>query len=154
MNHFLGVKVVQDPKEEVIWIGQPLYTDSILEKFGMSDAKPISTPVAVNTKLMLGTEDSEYFDKPTYQSAVGSLLYLATKTRPDITFAVSRAVIPPMVAHVIFYLLCDVIMAACKGRLLWCLLGCTSSSVDDLRRIKTCLIGKERLKIIIGELQD
>lgn len=90
MNHFLGVKVVQDPKEEVIWIGQPLYTDSILEKFGMSDAKPISTPVAVNTKLMLGTEDSEYFDKPTYQSAVGCLLYLATKTRPDITFAVSQ----------------------------------------------------------------
>uniref|UniRef100_A0A1X7V8J5 Reverse transcriptase Ty1/copia-type domain-containing protein n=1 Tax=Amphimedon queenslandica TaxID=400682 RepID=A0A1X7V8J5_AMPQE len=56
----------------------------------MSDAKPIITPVAVNTKLMRGTEDCEYFDKSTYQLAVGSLLYLATKPRPDITFAVSQ----------------------------------------------------------------
>ena len=39
---------------------------------------------------MLKTEDSEYFDKETYQSAVGSLLYLSTRTRPDITFAVNN----------------------------------------------------------------
>uniref|UniRef100_A0A1X7TZM5 Reverse transcriptase Ty1/copia-type domain-containing protein n=1 Tax=Amphimedon queenslandica TaxID=400682 RepID=A0A1X7TZM5_AMPQE len=56
----------------------------------MSDAKPISTRVAVNTKLMRGTEDCEYFDKSTYQLAMGSLLCLATKPRPDITFAVSQ----------------------------------------------------------------
>ena len=40
----------------------------------------VATPVAVNTKVMLKTEDSEYFDKETHQSAVGSLLYLSTRT--------------------------------------------------------------------------
>lgn len=39
---------------------------------------------------MLGTEDSEYFDKETYQSAIETLLYLSTRTRPDITFSVSN----------------------------------------------------------------
>ena len=81
LHYFLGVKVIQDRKKGTIWIGQPVYTENILQKFGMENAKPISTPVAVNTKLMLKTEDSEYFDKETYQSAVGSLLYLSTRTR-------------------------------------------------------------------------
>ena len=90
LHYFLGVKVIQDRKKGNIWIGQPVYTENTLQKFGMENAKPISTPVAVNTKLMLKTEDSEYFDKETYQSAVGSLLYLSTRTRPDITFAVNN----------------------------------------------------------------
>ena len=90
LHYFLGVKVIQDRKKGNIWIGQPVYTKNILQKFGMENAKPISTPVAVNTKLTLKTEDSEYFDKETYQSAVGSLLYLSTRTRPDITFAVNN----------------------------------------------------------------
>ena len=90
LHYFLGVKVIQDRKKGTIWIGQPVYTENILQKFGMENAKPISTPVAVNTKLMLKTEDSEYFDKETYQSAVGSLLYLSTSTRPDITFAANN----------------------------------------------------------------
>ena len=67
-----------------------MYTENILQTFGMENAKPISTPVAVNTNLMLKTEDSEYFDKETYQSCVGSLLYLSTRTCPDITSAVNN----------------------------------------------------------------
>ena len=90
LHYFLGVKVIQDHKKGTIWIGQPVYTENILQKFGMENAKPISTPVAVNTKLMLKNENSEYFDKETNQSTVGSLLYLSTRTRPDITFAVNN----------------------------------------------------------------
>ena len=90
LHHFLGVRIVQDVEKRTIWIGQPLYTENILEKFGMNNAKFISTPIAFNTKLILWTQDSEYFDKQTYQSAVGSLLSLATRSRPDISYAVSN----------------------------------------------------------------
>lgn len=50
LHYFLGVKIVQNHEKGTTWIGQPLYTENILQKFGMENAKSISTPVAVNTK--------------------------------------------------------------------------------------------------------
>ena len=88
LNYFLGVQVSQDHKNGKVWIGQSTFTESILRKYGMEDAKPVKTPVDVNSKLLKATEDSELVDKGLYQSAVGSLLYLSTRTRPDIAFAV------------------------------------------------------------------
>ena len=91
LSYFLGVKVVQNSCDGTIWIGQPAYAETILKKFNMESCKSIATPVDVSTKLTKGTEDSEYIDDTYYQSAIGSLLYLSMKTRPDITFAVSLA---------------------------------------------------------------
>jgi len=56
----------------------------------MEDAKPATTPVNTSVKLTKADEDCETFDQGLYQSAVGSLLYLSTWTRPDITYAVSN----------------------------------------------------------------
>ena len=68
-----------------------MFTKSILSKYRMSDAKPVKTPVCINSKLLKATEESELVDQSLYQSAVGSLLYLSTRSRPDIAFAVSCA---------------------------------------------------------------
>ena len=46
--------------------------------------------MSVNSKLLNASEESELVDQSLYQSAVGSLLYLATRTRPDISFAVNN----------------------------------------------------------------
>ena len=56
----------------------------------MSDAKPVSTPVDTGTKLVKATDDSDEVNQGLYQSAVGSLLYLSSRTRPDIAYAVSN----------------------------------------------------------------
>lgn len=51
LHYFLGVTVVQNKSNNSIWIGQPLYTDGILRKYGMESAKPVQTPVNVSQKL-------------------------------------------------------------------------------------------------------
>ena len=90
LHYFLGVSVKQNPKTGETWIGQPMYTQTILQKFGMENAKTVSTPVDSSTKLLKATEKCEMTDPVLYQSAVGSLLYLSSWTRPDITYAVSN----------------------------------------------------------------
>ena len=91
LHHFLGMKIIQDEATGKVWIGQPAYTESLLQRFGMEMAKPVATPVDTSTKLMKTLADDECFDQRQYQSAIGSLLYLSVATRPDIAFAVSNA---------------------------------------------------------------
>ena len=88
LHHFLGTKVLQNKKNGDVWIGQPAYTCA---KFNMENAKAVDTPVDASSKLVKMNEDSESTDRERFQSAVGSLLYLSTMTRPDITNAVSNA---------------------------------------------------------------
>ncbi len=88
LKYILGLQVIHENGK--IWIGQPTYTESILKKFGMENCKTLETPVDPSSKLVKATEDSELFNKEEYQSAVGSLLYLSSATRPDITFAVNN----------------------------------------------------------------
>ena len=90
LHYFLGVRIIQDQTNGKNWIGQQAYTEGLLQRFGMENAKPVSTPVDVGTKLVKAIEETDLVDQRLYQSAVGSLLYLSTGTRPDITFAVSN----------------------------------------------------------------
>ena len=90
LHHFLGLKVAQDEVSGDVWVGQSAYVGKVLETFGMEKAKSVVTPVDTSTKLVKVVEDDEMFDRAVYQSAVGSLLYLLTGTRPDIAFAVGN----------------------------------------------------------------
>ena len=68
-------------------IMQTQYIKRILKKFDMAESHPIGTPLDPNVKL-IKTPDDEHHDIPEYHSAIGSLMYAAIRTRPDISFAV------------------------------------------------------------------
>ena len=55
----------------------------------MDECKPVSTPANPEVKLVAGDESDGACNQELYQAIVGSLLYLSTKTRPDISYAVS-----------------------------------------------------------------
>ena len=46
----------------------------------MDDSKPVTKHVQNGNKLVKGMDDGELVDVEMYQSAVGGLLYLSTKT--------------------------------------------------------------------------
>lgn len=70
-----------------IFVSQERYIDSLLIKFNMLECK--SAKIPIETKLnYLYNEDGKEIDVP-YQSLIGSLMYLAVLTRPDIAYSVS-----------------------------------------------------------------
>lgn len=84
LNHFLGLEV--ERAKDGLFLCQQKYAQDLLDKYGMLDCKPISTPMEVNIKLC-ATEGKDLDDSTMYRQLVGSLIYL-TLTRPDITYAV------------------------------------------------------------------
>ncbi|KAJ9566123.1 hypothetical protein OSB04_002089 [Centaurea solstitialis] len=84
LTFFLGLQVKQKP--EGIFINQSKYVASMLQKFGMNDAKTTSTPMETHKHLTADVEGEEV-DVHHYRSMIGSLMYL-TASRPDIMFAV------------------------------------------------------------------
>lgn len=75
---------IQENKDSV-QINQAKYIDKVLEKFNMVHCKPVVTPIEPNLKLELKEPCS---DLP-YQNLIGSLMFIAVATRPDIMYAVS-----------------------------------------------------------------
>jgi transposase InsO family protein len=72
-----------------ISISQSKYIQETLEKFNMSECKPVTTPIE-----SIHIEESSEIDneeKAKYRSIVGSLMYIAVISRPDIQFAVNFA---------------------------------------------------------------
>lgn len=85
MGSFLGVNFARD--EGGAWLSQRQYCTEVLLRFGMFTCKPVSTPACIADGW---NEDcSGPSDVTKYQEIVGSLLFLATRTRPDISVAVN-----------------------------------------------------------------
>ena len=85
LHFFLGVQVRRDATG--FYLNQAQYTEDILERAGMANYRPASTPVEAKPKL--STTDSELASDSTfYRSITGALQYL-TLTRPDIAYGVN-----------------------------------------------------------------
>jgi len=80
LKHFLSLEV--DRTKDGLFMCEHKYAQD-LEKYGMLECKPISTPIEANAKL--SSYEAKDFEEPSmYRQVVGSLVYL-TQTRPDIT---------------------------------------------------------------------
>ena len=50
---------VKDLGELTVRIGQPTFTETTLQKYDMGEAKPVETPVSVNSKLLKAMKECE-----------------------------------------------------------------------------------------------
>jgi transposase InsO family protein len=97
---FLGLEIVRDRKKGTLWLGQSQYAAKKLAQFGMTESNSRVTPLDANQQL--GPTGESLKGAVPYSEAVGSLLYLAVCTRPDLSHSVgmlSRFVGDPKDCH-------------------------------------------------------
>ncbi|KAJ8709420.1 hypothetical protein PYW07_009246 [Mythimna separata] len=83
----LGMKVDRNREHGTLKLSQSEYVKNLLTKFGMDDCRKVATPMEVN----FNPPKAEVIDpKLPYQELIGSLMYLAVSTRPDIAFVCSK----------------------------------------------------------------
>jgi hypothetical protein len=85
LHHFLGISV--DRRVDELFLSKKQYALDILDRSGMRDCKPCSTPVHTHAKLSV--DGAPVADSTHYRSIAGALQYL-TFTRPDIAYAVQQ----------------------------------------------------------------
>lgn len=85
---FLGINVSRSSNE--FKLSQEDFVDELLLAHGMSNCKGVGTPIAADQDLSNMNDSPLLEDKQIFQSIVGSAIYLANGTRPDIQFAVGQ----------------------------------------------------------------
>ena len=92
-KQILGMHIVRDRTKKLLWLSQEKYVKKVLQRFSMSDAKPVGSTLPTNCKLSGKQSPKTKVDKAEmmkipYASTVGSLMYAMVCTRPDIGYAV------------------------------------------------------------------
>lgn len=92
-SHLLGMSITRDRSSHKLWLSSKPYILRKLDEFGMNDCKPVGTPMEPGCTLSRADcpqtpEEAAEMKNYPYMTAVGSLLFLALLTRPDIAFAV------------------------------------------------------------------
>lgn len=85
-NTFLGVKI--DNLQNKIVMSQKAYIDDVVKRYQQLSQRPETRPMTETCTLEDDKVQSAAINKP-YRSLIGSLLYVATITRPDVLFPVS-----------------------------------------------------------------
>lgn len=105
VSTILGMKITR--QDGFIKIDQTRYITDVLNRFGMGDCNPTSTPIDINQKLSISMcpkseREREEMSKVPYMQAIGCLLFASQVSRPDISYAVnvlSRFSTDPGKAH-------------------------------------------------------
>jgi len=87
---YLGNKIVVESDTYKAALDQSEYIQEILDKFDMGNSHAVGTPMTNRLSMSEKGNELPGEEKAAYRVIVGSLLYLACWTRPDISFAVSE----------------------------------------------------------------
>jgi hypothetical protein len=102
MKEYLGV-MFERLDDGTFVLSQRQYLLNILQRFDMDECKPCAVPCV--PKKMMDAQNANTIDATfPFREAVGSLLYLSTHTRPDISFEVGmlgRAMAAPSAQDVV-----------------------------------------------------
>jgi len=85
LKWILGMEIKHDMVQKKLEISQTAYIDKVLEKFGMKDCNTVGTPAVGH---LIRDPDGSFNEE--YSSAVGSILWAAMVSKPELSFAAQR----------------------------------------------------------------
>ncbi|KAJ9561425.1 hypothetical protein OSB04_006585 [Centaurea solstitialis] len=93
-TYILGIRIYRDRTKRLIGLSQSTYVDKVLKKFNMENSKKGSLPIHQGIKLCraqcpLTRDQVDKMSRVPYASAIGSIMYAMTCTRPDVSYALS-----------------------------------------------------------------
>lgn len=86
---FVGIQIERNRDNKTMFLHQRAYTNRIIKKFEMCDAKATNLPADPHAALIKNNSGEGNSSKVPYREAVGSLMFLAIVSRPDIAYAVN-----------------------------------------------------------------
>ena len=90
-QHYLGVEIIREG--DSLLLRQTAYLTKVLERFGMQNCSVLNSPMEPGLdKILESTKEGQQADSETiywYGSAIGCLMFASTRTRPDLSYALS-----------------------------------------------------------------
>jgi hypothetical protein len=90
LHHFLSIKITRDLENRLIYLSQAHYIDDMVSRFIPGDSLRVSTPTDSFFKDLCRRKPEDPISSGPYNQLIGSLLWVAQCTRPDVSFAVNR----------------------------------------------------------------
>ncbi|EFZ03308.2 Integrase, catalytic core [Metarhizium robertsii ARSEF 23] len=87
---FLNIRILRDIKAKKLWISQDSYIDKLKIKFGIDQSMRTATPLISSYHPQPFEGQATIQQITEMQEKVGSILYAAVVSRPDVSFAASQ----------------------------------------------------------------
>jgi hypothetical protein len=91
LKWFLGMHIVRDRRKRSLWISQLSYIEAVANRFTKELTRLPETPISEeDLPPVPADEEIKEEDRIAYQQKIGSILFAAVVSRPDISFAAAR----------------------------------------------------------------
>jgi hypothetical protein len=91
LKWFLGIRIVRDLEQHKVWLCQDSYIEKIARTFHLETGPRFDTPMAtIHNNLLPNQNQATDQSIHAYQARIGSLIYAAINTRPDIARATNK----------------------------------------------------------------
>jgi hypothetical protein len=88
VNTFLGIEITRDRTKRTITLSQKKYTQKLLQKFGYTPSETMKPLIPIGNQIAPNTGELNPEATRQYQQEIGSIMYLMTKTRPDLAYPI------------------------------------------------------------------
>ena len=90
LKWFLGIYIIRDRQKKILWLSQLSYIEKVKSQFISEEPIRLPDTLIQEEEFLPSDQEAIEKDRTVYQQKIGSVLFAAIASRPDITFAITR----------------------------------------------------------------